>query len=425
MTFYKEFSFPLLFVVIFFGFNKRQVNRTNADIKDDVARPGSITNCLPSVATIKIIRLFSADTDGYNSYRIPCLAKAKNGNLIAFAEGRKHSVLDYGDIDLVYKISLDNGESWSGIKIVVSESEGTWGNPTAVTDEETGRIWLFMSYNDEAHSQHGGSFGSRSYDIINTWGQRRVFITYSDDNGLSWQKPKDNTSSLLPPNFTWDAVGPGIGIQTKTGAKKGRLIIPAGRRNIYSDDHGLTWKYQSIPGGTFEGSVVELSNGSLLRNDRGVGSKWANNHNRFISQGTIEAGFSAFRPDPGLPDPRCQASILRYSFSPNILLFLNPARNDKDGAANRCLMTVRLSEDDGSSWKYSKLLYDDLDSSIMCKTGLGGYSSLMKTADKYIVAMTEVNHSVEKMPAAQRRFSIDFHKFNLEWIKNDLREITY
>ncbi|MBZ4192448.1 sialidase family protein [Niabella beijingensis] len=367
-------------------------------------------------AYTKPIRIFSADKEGYNSYRIPCMARAKNGNLIAFAEGRKYSVLDYGDIDLVYKISHDNGQSWSKLKVVISDGEGTWGNPAAVTDEQTGRIWLFLSWNDERHSQHGGRFNGMEFMPVNTWGQRRLFVTCSDDNGITWTRPVDYTGTLVPPDYTWDAVGPGIGIQIVQGKYKGRLIIPAGRRNIYSDDHGTTWKYRRIPPGTFEGTVTELSNGQLMRNDRGVGARWSGSHTRFISRGTLEQGFAAFADDPDLPDPRCQAAVLRYAFSPNLLLFLNPAQHEKDGTANRCLMTVRLSEDDGDSWKYARLLYPEVNVDSLCN-GYGGYSSMIRTADGFIGALTEFNHNVKKVPVADKRFSIDFHRFNLEWVR--------
>lgn len=373
-------------------------------------------SAVPRGASMKTIRIFSGNTEGYQSYRIPCLARAKNGNLIAFAEGRKHSVLDYGDIDLVYKISHDNGNSWSKLGVVVSEGEGTWGNPVAVTDEQTGRIWLFLSWNDAHHSQHGGRFNGKQFMPIDQWGQRKVFTTFSDDHGRSWAPPVDRTSELVPPAYTWDAVGPGIGIQIAQGKHRGRLIIPAGRRNIYSDDHGATWKYQLIPSGTFEGTVAELSNGLLLRNDRGVGARWSRSHTRFVSRGTIEQGFAAFAADLHLPDPRCQAAVLRYAFSPNVLLFLNPAQHEKDGTANRCLMTVRMSEDDGTSWKYARLLYPEVSRDSLCN-GYGGYSSMIKTADGFIGALTEFNHNVKKAPVADKRFSIDFHRFNLEWVK--------
>mgnify|MGYP001401692868 CR=1 FL=1 len=366
--------------------------------------------------------IFTQGMEGYHSYRIPCLAKATNGNLIAFAEGRKHTSLDYGDIDLVYKLSYDNGQNWSALKILIDEGEGTWGNPTAVTDQETGRIWLFLSWNGDSHAQNGGSFGGKTYAPIDTWGQRRVFTIYSDDHGETWTSPIDRTTALLPPGYTWDAMGPGIGIQVEKGTAKGRLIIPAGGRNIYSDDHGITWHYKTIPGGTFEGTIVELNNGLLMRNDRGVAGTWANSRTRFISLGTIEGSFSAFSGDVNLPDSRCQASIIRYSWSPSCILFLNTANDSGDGMPYRCRMTVRISYDEGVNWAVSRLLYPELTPVETCEQGYGGYSSMILTADNYIGALVEHNTNPTAGAAINRRHSIHFNKFNLNWVLNGSSE---
>src|SRR5699024_9647974 len=105
--------------------------------------------------------------------------------------------------------SKDNGVTWSALKTVVSEGNGTWGNPTAVVDEFNGRIWLFMSWNSGDHNQ----LGTDGFERIDSWGKRKVYASYSNDEGNSWSKPQDLTATLLPPNYTWDAMGPGIGIQ--------------------------------------------------------------------------------------------------------------------------------------------------------------------------------------------------------------------
>src|SRR5688500_14289987 len=175
----------------------------------------------------------------YHSFRIPSIIKTNNGTLIAFAEGRRWNPGDWGDINLVYKRSTNNGTTWSALGEVVGSGNGVWGNPTAVYDWNkgaNGRVWLFMSWNSGDHT---------SILSMDTWGERKVFASYSDDHGINWSAPQDLTNTLLPAGYTWDAMGPGIGIQTKYD-HPGRLIIPAKGRNIYSDNNGTTWQYQLI-----------------------------------------------------------------------------------------------------------------------------------------------------------------------------------
>ena len=95
--------------------------------------------------------VFKAGQDGYHTYRIPAIVRAKNGDLLAFAEGRKNGPGDHGDIDIVLKRSSDNGKSWGPMQLVQDEwadpTAKVWiGNPTPVVDlldpKHPGRIWL-------------------------------------------------------------------------------------------------------------------------------------------------------------------------------------------------------------------------------------------------------------------------------------------
>ena len=351
--------------------------------------------------------LFTGGTSGFHSFRIPSIIRTNKGTLIAFAEGRKNSASDAGDINLVFKRSTDHGETWSALGEVEGVGPGTWGNPTAVLDANTGRVWIFMSWNSDKVSQFGGN----GYKQIDTWGERRVYVSSSDDDGVSWAAPKDLTSTLVPPNYAWDAVGPGTGIQTRFGPHPGRLIIPAIGRNIYSDDAGKTWQYKLIPGGTSEGTIVELLNGQLTRNDRGS-SLYEANQRRMVSTGTLEGGFPAWKADDKLLDPRCEGSIVRYNTeAPARIMFLNPA-----STVDRCKMRVRTSYDDGKTWSdtYSRRIHDTLTDDQTCAQGKGGYSSMIKTADYAIAALIENEGSANR--------SIEFHKFNLPWILNGAAE---
>ena len=345
----------------------------------------------------------SLDGVKYQSFRIPSLVRTPNGALVAFAEGRVHSSVDYGDIDLVYKRSSDGGRTWSALRSVVRSGTGTWGNPTAVVDDRTGWIWLFMSWNPPDKSLTGEGRTKR----ITRWGDRRVYLASSGDSGLTWTAPRNLTRTLVPRGYTWDAVGPGVGIQTRSGPKPGRLVVPALGRNIYSDNHGRSWKYQRIPRGTSEGAIVEMQDGTLVRNDRGVSPTWRRAPRRWVSRGSIEEGFSRFQPDYTLVDARVQGSILRFPGGRSRILFLNPA-----STTQRCRMRIRISYDDGHTWPIGRALHDGPDAPSSCEQDKGGYSSLTAISPTKIGALVEIN---DKSRALQRR-SIEFHAVNLGWL---------
>ena len=49
--------------------------------------------------------IYQKSQDGYACFRIPAIVKSKAGTLLAFAEARKNSCSDTGNIDLVVKRS--------------------------------------------------------------------------------------------------------------------------------------------------------------------------------------------------------------------------------------------------------------------------------------------------------------------------------
>lgn len=346
------------------------------------------------------IKLFDGGSGVYHSYRIPSIIRTKKGTLIAFCEGRVNNNRDYGNINLICRRSATDGTGW-GPEILVKSSDGTWGNPTAVVNQSDGKIWLFMSYNDAGLSQTGENGTTK----ITQPGQRKTFVCYStfDQDGTAWSNPVNVTGDVKPANMVWDAVGPGIGIQKRFGSTSGRLIIPAINRNIYSDDNGSTWQYSSIPGGTSEGTIVERLSGVLMRNDRGVGSTELY---RYKSVGGIGSGWDNFEKVTALPDPHCEGSILRYTDSPSRIIFMNSASQ-----TTRTAMRIRVSNDEGITWPISKAIPQNGTGNAK----LGGYSSLVKTADNLIGALIEFNENTSDSDNSHR--SIYFHKFNLAWIE--------
>lgn len=125
------------------------------------------------------------------------------GTLLAFAEGRVHDCGDAGDIDIVVKRSTDGGRSWGPLQVVNEGAGDTHGNPAPVVDRETGRVVLAETYNT-------GRTDGRGCDVPC---DRTPHLQYSDDDGLSWSRPRDLSDEILPPNWnSWYATGPVHGI---------------------------------------------------------------------------------------------------------------------------------------------------------------------------------------------------------------------
>jgi|SRR5665647_577209 len=305
--------------------------------------------------------LWKTGEGNYKGYRIPSVVVSTKGTLIAFAEGRNDGG-DSGDIDLVLKRSTNNGKSWSKEILVWNDALNTCGNPCSVVDEETGRIWLFMTWNNGADSE------SNIINKIST-SSRIPYICYSDDDGLTWSKPIDLAQTCKDSSWGWYATGPGFGIQLKNGKYKGRLVIPAnhtyddpkgivrkgpysyGAHVLISDDHGKTWRIStSIRPGCNESQVTELSDGTLLMNMRSYNGKSSRAISLSSDGGEI---WSPIEHDYQLVESICQASILNYGIykKKQIQFFSNPAVT-----VGRTHMTIKYSENDCQDWAGSTLI---------------------------------------------------------------------
>ena len=152
--------------------------------------------------------VFKAGQDGYHTYRIPAIVRAKNGDLLAFAEGRKNDRNDHGDIDIVLKRSSDNGKSWGSMELVQDEAVDptakVWiGNPTPVVDlmdpKHPGRIWLLFTRSNQ-----------------------QMFVISSDDNGKTWSERREITPAAGKQDWHWYAAGPVHAIQLIRGRHAGQ-----------------------------------------------------------------------------------------------------------------------------------------------------------------------------------------------------------
>lgn len=338
----------------------------------------------PPPSNTQYTHIFSVNSEGYSCFRIPAIIKTKTGTLLAFAEGRKTTCADEGDIDLVVKRSSDDGKTWSALSVVWSDDDNTCGNPSPVIDQRTGKIHLLMTWN----------LGSDDIGMINngtSTDTRRVFYTGSEDDGVTWEAPREITSSVKKATWGWYATGPCHGIQLTKGEHAGRLVIPcdnielksSGGKGyshiIYSDDAGETWNLGGVTPpislNPNESAVAELSDGKLMLNMR-CGN---NNFLRMVST-SADQGLSWTSPVTayGLIDPVCQGSLLSATIDSKQTLFFSNA-----AAATRTNMTIKMSVNDGAAWPKQYSVF----------TGLSGYSDIVMLSDTQIGILYEAGTS--------------------------------
>lgn len=319
------------------------------------------------------VTVFESGKDGYASYRIPAIVKNKNGDLIAFSEGRVDHAGDYGNVDIVYKISSDNGKTWGPINVAADYGKFQAGNAAPIVDlvdpnYPNGRIFLF--YNTGNAHEHEVRAGK---------GLREVWYVTSTDNGKSWTTPVNITTQAHRPNVPnineqynfkedWRAYAntPGHGLQFDSGKYKGRLYIPANHSSgdaksagrdyfahaFYSDDHGKTFKIADKI--TFEGGnetmAAQISDTELYMNTR---NQQGNVRNRIVSYSKDGgATWDTTFYDKNLPDPVNQGSTLSWKKGKGYVLAVCNAADEK----SRDNLTLRVSKDKGKTWYVNKVV---------------------------------------------------------------------
>jgi sialidase-1 len=310
--------------------------------------------------------VFISGNDGYKSFRIPAIVKGKNGDLLAFAEGRVNGGGDFGNIKIVLKRSSDDGKTWSAIQIVASNDSLQAGNPAPVVDLTDprfpqGRIFLFYNTGN-----------GHEMEMRKGKGHRDVLYKTSIDNGKTWSEPTDITGEVnrinqpqINPlwNFKEDwrtyANTPGHALQFHEGKYKGRIYVAANHSSgepkpalrdyqahgFYTDDHGATFHLsETVPfEGSNESTAAQLKNNSLMMNSRNQVGKY---RVVSLSKNGGETWDKTF-VDQNLPDPICEGSILNIGTKQgkSILAFCNNVSQQ-----NRDSLTVQISFDEGKTW---------------------------------------------------------------------------
>jgi len=373
--------------------------------------------------------------DGVHTFRIPGLTTTNKGTLLTIYDVRRESSRDLqGDIDIGLSRSIDGGNSWEPMRIVLDMNEygdlpekfngvsdacilvdknsntifvaGLWMHGVL---DENGRWIKDLNGKSDAWEHQWKRKGSQpGFGIQET---SQFLVTKSTDDGQTWSTPVNLTRMCKKSEWWLLAPAPGHGITLDDGT----LVFPTQGRDengnsfsciTWSKDRGETWK-TSNPAyfNTTECMAVQLSDGSLMLNMR---------HNDNRSDTTETNGRAvAVTSDLGntwaehptskgaLIEPTCMASLHKHEYSENeqkksILMFSNP--NSKTG---RNHMTIKVSFDDGQTWPEKNwLLLDELKSR--------GYSCLTSIDENTIGILYEGSQAdlvFQKIPVHEIRLS--------------------
>ncbi len=338
--------------------------------------------------------------DLFQSMRIPNIAVATDGTVLAFAKSGR-----------LLRRSEDGGKTFGAIQEVGHDAGGS-----AIVDGNTADVMVVRA--------KGG------------------YLWRSRDHGKTWRREE----IVIRPNPLGHGALDGVPVQTacsesgvtlRYGKHKGRLLMPArvqppqGNNDqewwpynyntaIYSDDGGKTWQTSGpVQSGTGEGTLAELSDGSIYYNSR---SHMSVDHRRRIAAShdggkmfvdwrvcahLREVGQPFYFKYGTKPSYGCNAGLVRLPLEvtggKDVLLFSTP---DNPGGS-RVRMTVWASFDRGETWPVKRLAYE----------GPSAYSSLAAAPDGTIYLLFERGKKKLYESVAMARFNLPWLVEGRDWQK--------
>ena len=297
--------------------------------------------------------------NGSRVYRIPALATASDGSLVAAADKRYDSYTDIGGghvIDIVVRRSTDGGKTW-GEPVIVAKGQGTannakcgYGDPS-LTKGKDGKLYCLFAA------------GNTGY----FYGLNRICMSVSSDNGVTWTEPVDLSETGRITDHTqyglYDYfVTSGKGLYTNDGilmyllpaqcytdAGKSAHISNSNDYLFYSTDDGATWHIDATPvyTGGDEAKLEQMADGTLIASVRQAGNRGFNTGTYTKNDdGTVTFNWGTQTTNATLYQPYANnQDIFNYDREKGVLFHTMT----KGQHAN---LNLYMSTDNGSNWKH-------------------------------------------------------------------------
>ena len=313
--------------------------------------------------------VFTRGENGYFCIKIPSILTTSRGTLLAFGEARLYSCSDYTQTDIVYKRSVDNGQTWSDLQVLYR------GNSSNDQYTRAGNIApVQLKYNQR---------------ILIPFCKNNLIVmqTYSDDDGLTFSPPRI-IPNVTESDWKWVGLGPPSGLLLQSN----RILIPS-YYSIHENDNGLlSTGYVMLNddngqidkwylGGKFhletyfpnECQAVEFlpSNNSIFINSRSLGEKrvgaYSNDGGKTFDR--VKVLKTLVQPITG-----CQGSTIYHQTSGQLFY-----TGLDETSIVRSHLSLYISTDRGENWIFNRTIHE----------GSSSYSSLTIMKDQSVGLLYE------------------------------------